>query len=309
MDSIGNFLSSNSGAIGSALGTGAQLYGQQNAAEAIESANQGAITNQQNYLGNISGLYSPYTTAGAGATSALASAEGLNGQPANYSGFENMPGYQFAVQQGQQAAERQAAAMGNAGNSGTAMQIGNQVTGTAMQDYNTYIGQLQATAGMGATATGQLGNLTYNTGANTSQLMSNTGMAQAGMYTGMGQTLGSALGANGTGVAGSLGSAAVGGIGNILGGSGTGSNGLTNNGAGGQAGTGAPIYTTNTASAASANQGLTNAQNNPSNFDTSGSNGSGLQSIYSGTPYYAGGGSSTSGSIPSYASSYTNELW
>jgi hypothetical protein len=198
--------------IASLLGTGAQAAGQVAAGSAITSANNSAISNQQGYLGNIQGTLNPYTSTGAGASGALASMQGTNGQPANYSNFINMPGYQFAQQQGQQAAERQAAAMGNAGNSGTAAMIGNQVTGTAMQDYNTYVSQLQATANMGAGSANTLGNLTYNTGANTSQLMSNTGMAQAGVYTGLGQTastgLNSIFGTGGTN---------PGGIGNILG--------------------------------------------------------------------------------------------
>jgi|SRR5580700_1622502 hypothetical protein len=205
--------------IASLLGTGAQAAGQVAAGSAITSANNSAISNQQGYLGNIQGTLNPYTSTGAGASSALASMQGTNGQPANYSNFINMPGYQFAQQQGQQAAERQAAAMGNAGNSGTAAMIGNQVTGTAMQDYNTYVSQLQATANMGAGSANTLGNLTYNTGANTSQLMSNTGMAQAGVYTGLGQTVGSTLGPTGA-------------LGNIFGGSGTNTSGTGGSGLG-----------------------------------------------------------------------------
>jgi hypothetical protein len=211
--------------LGSLVGTGAQLYGQQNAAEAVEQANQGAITNQQNYLGNINSLYSPYTSTGAAATSALGAAEGLNGQAPNYSGFENMPGYQFAVQQGTQAIQRQAAASGNAYTPNTGAAIGQYVTGTAMQDYNTYVQQLQQTAGMGATATGQLGNITYNTGANTSQLMANTGQAQAGMYTGMGQTIGSGVG----NIASGLGSIASG-VGSLFNGSGYSTSGYSTSG-------------------------------------------------------------------------------
>jgi hypothetical protein len=223
LGNIGTALSGSSGAIGSLLGTGAQMYGQQNAAEAIEQANNGAITNQQNTLGNIQNIYGQQKQTGNQAMSALSGALGTNGQAPDYSGFMNMPGYSFAVQQGTQTAERQAAAMGNAGNSGTAAMIGNQITGTAMQDYNTYIGQLQNAAGLGAQANQGLAGNTYSTGANISQLMSNTGAAQAGMYTGMGQTAASAL--NGSGVAGSIGSSLAGGIGNILGGSSSGSSG------------------------------------------------------------------------------------
>ena len=216
MDTIGNFIGNNSGAISSLMGTGAQLYGQQNAAEAIEKANAGAQTTQQNYLGTAGSYYQPYLGLGKGATTALGNALGTNGSAPNYSGFENMPGYQFAVRQGTQAIQRQAAAGGNAYTPNTLASVGQYVTGTAMQDYNTYISQLQNAAGIGATSANQLGNMTYNTGANISQLQSNTGQAEAGFYTGAGQTVGGALGAGnpyyGSGVAGG-----AGGVGSLVG--------------------------------------------------------------------------------------------
>lgn len=195
IDSIGNFISDNSGAIGSALGTGAQLYGQQNAGEALTRAAGAAANTQTGYLDKASQFYQPYLSMGGSAASALGRTNGAGGAAPDYSGFMNMPGYKFAVQQGTQSAERQAAAMGNAGNSGTSAMIGNQVAGTAMQDYNTYINQLQTQAGIGASAAGQVGNMTYSTGANISQLQENAGQAQAGLYAGMGQTVGGAMGA------------------------------------------------------------------------------------------------------------------
>jgi hypothetical protein len=208
MDAISNFLTGNSGGIGSALGTGAQLYGQQNAGEALTKAAGAAANTQTQYLGTAGNYYQPYLATGASAANALTQAQsgGAGGTP-DYSGFENMPGYQFAVQQGTQAIQRNAAAQGNAWTPNTAQAVGQYVTGTAMQDYNTYIQQLQQSAGIGATAANQIGNMTYNTGANISQLQENAGQAQAGLYTGMGQTVGGALGAGnpyyGSGVYGS----------------------------------------------------------------------------------------------------------
>jgi hypothetical protein len=219
------------GGLAPLLGTGSQLYGQQNASEAVVNANQGAINQQNATLGNINTLYNPYTSIGSSATTQLGNAEGLNGAQPDYSSFLNMPGYQFAVNQGTQAIQRQAAAMGSAYTPNTAQAVGQYVTGTAMQDYNTYIQQLQAAAGMGQTATGQLGNITYNTGANISQLMSNTGQSQAGMYTGMGQTLSGALGgyAGASGVGGAAGAAgAAAGYGSIASGIGNIANGIGN---------------------------------------------------------------------------------
>jgi hypothetical protein len=217
MDAIGNFLTGNSGAIGSALGTGAQLYGQQNAGEALTKAAGAAADTQTQYLGTAGSYYKPYTDLGAGAASALGKAQGTNGSAPDYSGFENMPGYQFAVQQGTQAIQRNAAAQGNAWTPNTAQAVGQYVTGTAMQDYNTYIQQLQQSAGIGATAANQIGNMTYNTGANISQLQENAGQAQAGLYAGMGQTVGGALGAGNPYYGSGVGGGAGGGIGGLVG--------------------------------------------------------------------------------------------
>jgi hypothetical protein len=196
--------------ISSLLGTGAQAAGQIAAGSAISSANNSAITNQQNYLGNVQSIYGTQQAVGNSAMNTLGATLGTTGCAPNYSAFMNMPGYQFAQQQGQQAGERQAAAMGNAGNSGTAAMIGNQVTGTAMQDYNTYVSQLQNAAGLGTSANQQLGNITYNTGANTSQLISNTGMAQAGEYTNLGQTVSSGIGNLASGLTNTSGTASTG---------------------------------------------------------------------------------------------------
>jgi hypothetical protein len=206
-------------------GTGAQLYGQQNAAQAVETANNAAIKNQTDYLGNIGSIYNPYTSTGAHATDALGRALGLGGGAPDYSGFMNMPGYQFAIDQGTRALQRNATAQGNAYTPNESAAVGSYVAGTAMQDYNTYIGQLSATADRGAQAANQFGNITYSTGANTSQLMANTGQSQAGMYTGMGQTVGGALGGYtpggftpGYGGAGGYGAPGASGVGGLAGG-------------------------------------------------------------------------------------------
>lgn len=215
-DAVGNFLGNNAGTIGQLVGTGAQMYGQQNAGEAISKAATAGIGVANTTQGNINKIWQPQQTLGTNADTALSSSLGIGGQPADYSNFMNMPGYKFAVQQGTQAAERQAAAMGNAGNSGTSAMIGNQVTGTAMQDYNTYIGQLYQAAGLGSTANSSLTDASMRTAGNIEQLGMNSGMAQAGMYAGMGQT---ASGVTGGGYGGGYGGGPNGGgVGGLVGG-------------------------------------------------------------------------------------------
>lgn len=209
-------------------GTGASIYGAQNAAEDVSSADTSAINTQKSTMGNIQSTYAPQTALGTGAMNTLATSLGTNGAAPNYSAFMNMPGYGFAVQQGTQAAERQAAAMGNAGNSGTAAMIGNQITGTAMGDYNTYIGQLQSAAGLGAQANTGVASGFLNTGENISNLQQNSGEAQASGVAGAagavsnalnpyGYLGGSGVGGGAGGLTGALGSIASG-IGNIFGG-------------------------------------------------------------------------------------------
>jgi hypothetical protein len=182
------------GTLGSLLTSAAGVYGSQNASEQQTQAINAGITTQQSTMGNINSLYTPQTTLGNSAMGALGSAEGLNGAAPDYSGFMNMPGYQFAQTMGVQAGERQAAAMGNAGNSGTSALIGNQVAGTAMQDYNTYISQLQNSAGLGASANQQLAGANLETGTNISQLQQNSGQAGASGVMGASNAIGGAIG-------------------------------------------------------------------------------------------------------------------
>jgi len=206
MNAIGSFLNNNSNTIGNLFGTGAQLYGQQNAGQAISGAATAGIGQANTTLGNVNKIWQPQQTLGANADTALSSALGIGGGPANYSNFLNMPGYQFAVEQGTRTAQREAAAMGNAGNSGTAIAIGNQITGTAMQDYNNYINQLYQGAGLGSTANQNLQSANLQTAGNIENLGLTAGGARAGVYAGMGQTLagagGNYMGPNGTGVGG-----------------------------------------------------------------------------------------------------------
>lgn len=206
------------GSLGSLLTTaltaGSGVYGAQNAAEDQQQADVAAMGTQNTAMTNIGAYWQPQQTAGVNAVNALSAAQGLNGQAPDYSGFENMPGYQFAVTQGTLAAERAASAQGAAYTPNTAIAVGNQITGTAMQDYNTYISQLLSTAGLGSTANQNLQGAQLQTSANVSQLQQNTGQAAAsGVTSGSNAVAGqvgnvvSALlgnGGNSSGILGSL---------------------------------------------------------------------------------------------------------
>lgn len=102
----------------------------------------------------ISG-YSPYTKAGAAATNMYSNALGLNGADGNAAAtgaFQAGPGYQFALDQGTQAALRGASAGGmlNSGNTLTALAGYGQ--GLANQEYGGWLDRLSGASTQGLSA-------------------------------------------------------------------------------------------------------------------------------------------------------------
>jgi len=199
-------------------------YASQNAAEAQNHGILAGIGTQQNTLGNVNALYdrslgnatsayngsmgnikSLYSTqldTGNKAFSGLQGALGLGGNAISPDILTQMPGYQFAVNQGTNAINRAAAANGNLFTPNTLANVGNYVAGNvAMPAYQNYVSSLLQTAGLDAqgnqavtnanlqtgagiaganmqTASG-LGAANLQTGGNISQLQQNSGNAQA----------------------------------------------------------------------------------------------------------------------------------
>lgn len=85
----------------------------------------------------------------------LAALTGVRGDgtsaPPDYSSFYNSPDFQFALQQGQQATERSAAAGGNLRSGNTLTALNDYAQGRATQNFNQYTQRLAGLAGMGAT--------------------------------------------------------------------------------------------------------------------------------------------------------------
>ncbi|MDR2214620.1 MAG: hypothetical protein LBE59_02125 [Nevskiaceae bacterium] len=87
--------------------------------------------------------------------------------------FFTSPGYAFNLAQGQQAIERSAAARGGLASGNTLAATSQFAQGLASQEYNNYVNQLMAQAGLGQTAT----NTAVNAGANAAGNMANINMA------------------------------------------------------------------------------------------------------------------------------------
>ena len=97
----------------------------------------------------------------------------------DYSAFYNSPNYQFALTQGEQAINRNAAAGGGAFSTTTMGNLDKFAAGTASQQYQSYVANLLSMAGLGSTATQGTANAAMQTGANISNAQIGIGNANA----------------------------------------------------------------------------------------------------------------------------------
>jgi hypothetical protein len=208
----------------------AQLYGLPNPNSATTTAGYGA--NQSlNAIGGIPGVLGSTATGGAGVGGASGGTSGLtnigptgslgaNGAAANtaaggsalpanapagaasqFSNFYNSPGYQFTLQQGEQAINRGASANGSLFTTNNLNQLGTYAEGTASNQYNNYVSQLMGLAGLGAGANNATGAAATTAGNNISANQLSAGNANAsgilgsaGAYSGAVNNAGGLLG-------------------------------------------------------------------------------------------------------------------
>jgi hypothetical protein len=124
------------------------------AGNASERAAQAAIDQTNANYDRTKTDLNPYITEG---TQALGRIDAANN--GDYSGFENSPGYKFALDQGVQASDRSAAAKGSLYSGGHSADLDALGQGLASQNYNTWFGQQTGLAGMGQSAATSLGSI------------------------------------------------------------------------------------------------------------------------------------------------------
>jgi hypothetical protein len=184
---VGGILGSN--ASSQAAGVESQAAQQ---AQQLELQNQQQAQNYQNQnLGLTTSAEQPYQQLGGTAANAL---QGYiqNGFTApTLAQAQQTPGYQFALQQGTQAIDANAAATGNlmSGTTGTALQkygqglaqnAYQQTYQNALNAYQTNVGAAQGAANTGLSSTGQLASANQAAAQNMSNLALTGGAQQAG---------------------------------------------------------------------------------------------------------------------------------
>ncbi|WP_447906921.1 hypothetical protein [Stenotrophomonas geniculata] len=194
---------------GMAYSANRQGAAQKKAGRAQASAAQQTLDTQQGIYDQSRQEAMPYLEAGNNALTGLnALASG------DYSGFQNSPDYQFALQQGLQGVDRSAAARGALYSGGQLADLNNYAQGMASQQLGAYRNSLMGLASMGQNQSqylGQLGQNYVNQFANAMGLkgQANAQIASAGPMTQAGY--GNALAAAASTYAG-----AAGGGGNAL---------------------------------------------------------------------------------------------
>lgn len=179
--------------------------GSKSAADSQRDASNNAIAAQQGAQNTVTQNEAPYVSAGNQALSALSGFYGLPGSSPSGSGapstpdyssiLQNLPGYQFQQQQGNQAVQQDLAAQG-------LLQSG--AAGKALQNYGQGLAQnyaSQYTAGLGNIAQmGQAGAA----GVGTAALTTANGVSNANAYAGNAQATGynTAAGAVNSGLSG-----------------------------------------------------------------------------------------------------------
>lgn len=129
--------------------TGFQTTGN-NIINAGETASAGA-------LDSAIGAYQPWVNSGTAANALYGDAIGLNGAEGNTratGAFQTGPGYEFALDQGLQAAERGASAGGMLGSGNLLTALTEYGQGTANKEYGSWLDRLNGVAGQGLSAAG-----------------------------------------------------------------------------------------------------------------------------------------------------------
>jgi len=191
---IGPISSAIGGITGDILG-GTQVSGGMTAAQnAQNAAYQQAIQSLQSNFSPYAQMGQSLIGAGQNLATAPAIAPTIGTQPFNYQQYMNTPGYQFALQQGQQGINAALASQGKLGTGQNATELADYNQGLASQYYqqafNNMLSQNQAAFGQGlASQSQQVQNLLpfLNLGYNAS---TGLGSGLANLYTGQGQMQG-----------------------------------------------------------------------------------------------------------------------
>lgn len=173
-----------------ALSAGASIYGASQQAGAAKSAaaSQEAAANQatqteQNMFNTVSGYEQPFISGGQAAYGTLNDLLGVGGSGNStqmQDTLNNLPGYQFTLNQGLKSVQNSAAARGLADSGAALKGAANYATGLANSGYQGYVTGLQNSANTGASAANSLAGFGTSTASQIGANQIGAGNAAAG---------------------------------------------------------------------------------------------------------------------------------
>lgn len=179
-----------------AIGGAAQSHAASSAAKSQERAAAQANATQQGFFDTTQENLQPFIQTGTGAANQIAALEGFG--PTGGAGMQttlnNLPGYQFSLQQGLKSVQNSATERG-LGLSGAALKgASNYSTGLANTYYNNLLNGLQNTETVGANAAGGLATAATSTGSGIAQTDVGVGAAQGAAANQKGAAISNAVG-------------------------------------------------------------------------------------------------------------------
>lgn len=176
-------------AIGGIVGGLASAKGAKDAADAQSDAAAQQLALQREMFGEQKEMFAPYLGAGNNALAAYSYELGLGDQPGNYAGFTGTPGYDFRMQQGQNAVQAGVGARHGL-NSGAALKALTQYgQDYATSEYNSHLNRLAGQTNMGQNSAAMTGQAAQNMAMQGSNALANMGNAQAAGAIGMGNAI------------------------------------------------------------------------------------------------------------------------
>lgn len=166
--------------VSGALGAGASIYGASQASDASSNALKQQQANSDKAWSSVN----PFITAGTDALSKLQT-------PAT--SFQASPGYQFALDQGENAVTQNKAVNGLLKSGSALKAVGNYAQGQADQQYNNWWTQQAGLASQGISAAGVGAGVTAGANANIGTNAANQGNASISTTNSLGNLSGSAL--------------------------------------------------------------------------------------------------------------------
>ena len=179
--------------VGSAVvGVAGTSIASSNAAGAQSKAAQNATNTEQAMYNQTRSDLAPYNQQGLQAYGTLNQLLGVGGS-GNSSQMQdtlnNLPGYQFTLNQGLKSTQNSYAARGLADSGGALKGAANYATGLANSQYGNYVNQLQASAGLGENAAAQTGNYGTQTAAQIGSNQIGAGNASAAASNAIGNSV------------------------------------------------------------------------------------------------------------------------